>query len=108
MRPRLSAGASPDGAELGGGEVSAFGGTDDGSGVRGTRTSLRSGSWRPVELDAPEEMELGPDGGGSGSGSKVHDEMPHRCPEGAAKRRKGISSWLDDYMTDSESNSVNH
>ncbi|KAI4975997.1 hypothetical protein ZWY2020_049604 [Hordeum vulgare] len=37
-------------------------------------------------------MELEPDGGGSGSGSKVHDEMPHSCAEGAAKRRKGISS----------------
>ncbi|KAI4972159.1 hypothetical protein ZWY2020_003084 [Hordeum vulgare] len=110
MRPHVSAGASPDGGDLGGGggKVSAFGGTDDGSCVRGTRTSLRSGSWRPVEPDAPAEMELGPDGGGSESGSKVHDEMPHRCAEVAAKRRKGISSRLDDYMTDLKSNSVNH
>ncbi|KAI5000159.1 hypothetical protein ZWY2020_004748 [Hordeum vulgare] len=113
-RPRVSAGAavvaSPNGGELGGGddEVSAFGGTGDGSGVRGTRTSLRSGSWRPVEPDAPAEMELGPYGGGSGSGGKVHNEMPHWWAEGAAKRRKGISSRLDDYMTDSKSNTVNH
>ncbi|KAI4963689.1 hypothetical protein ZWY2020_011192 [Hordeum vulgare] len=51
-------------------------------------------------------MELGPYGGGSGSGGKVHNEMPHWWAEGAAKRRKGISSRLDDYMTDSKSNTV--
>ncbi|XP_044959870.1 uncharacterized protein LOC123411020 [Hordeum vulgare subsp. vulgare] len=70
--------------------------------------SLRPGSRlgkRPVEPDVHAGMGLGPDGGGSGPGRKVHDEMLHQRAEATAKRRKGVSAWLADYVADSESDS---
>ncbi|KAM3214068.1 hypothetical protein ACQJBY_066472 [Aegilops geniculata] len=112
-RPRASAvaaaAASPEAGELGSdggggaGEARASGGTGGGSSVQGTRMSLRSGSRlgkRPVEPDVQAETGLGLDGGGSGSGDKVHDEMLHQCVDGSGKRRKGV-----DYVADSESDS---
>ncbi|KAF7103916.1 hypothetical protein CFC21_104848 [Triticum aestivum] len=115
-RPRASAvaaAASPEVGELGsdgggGGEARASGGTGGGSSGQGARMSLRSGSRlgkRPVEPDAHAEMGLGPDGGGSGSGHNVHDEMLQQDADGMAKRRKGVSAQLADYVADSESDS---
>ncbi|VAI80082.1 unnamed protein product [Triticum turgidum subsp. durum] len=115
-RPRASAvaaAASPEAGESGsdgggGDEAMASGGSGGGSSAQGTRRSLRSGSRlgkRPVEPDVHAEMALGPDGGGSGSGDKVHDEMLHQDAEGTAKRRKGVSARLADYVADSESDS---
>ncbi|XP_020157725.2 uncharacterized protein [Aegilops tauschii subsp. strangulata] len=113
-RPRASAvaaaAASPEAGEAGsdGGEARASGGSGGGSSLQGTRMSLRSGSRlgkRPVEPDVHAGTGLGPDGGGSGSGDKVHDEMLHQCTDGSGKRRKGVAARLADYVTDSESDS---
>ncbi|KAM3193706.1 hypothetical protein ACQJBY_070371 [Aegilops geniculata] len=116
-RPRASAvaaaAASPEAGQAGsdgggGGEARASGGTGGGSSGQGTRRSLRSGprlGKRAVEPDVHAEVGLVPDGGGSGSGDKVHDEMLHQDADGTAKRRKGVSARPADYVADSESDS---